>query len=146
MLQILLTMNSKSVRSSLAKNTNARLNRKKKAKAPNKGQEKRCVDHFRMLGQSEVFTPLGYIDLLTSEYIVEFKIYSKAKDALGQILCYSNFIRPRKKLLIVLFGKGLSTWKAYDLFVKVCLLYNVEVFKLSHNLKYSELKLYLTKK
>lgn len=139
-------MNLKSINSSLAKNTNARLKRKKKPKAPNKGQEKRCVDHFRELGQSEVPTPLGYIDLLTSEYIVEFKIYTKAKDALGQILCYSNFIKPRKKLLIVLFGKGLSTWKAYDLFVKVCLSYNVEVFKLSHNLKYSELKLYLSKK
>lgn len=130
----------------LAKNINARIKRKKKPKAPNKGQEKRCVDNFRELGQSEVLTPLGYIDLLTNDYIVEFKIYTKAKDALGQILCYSNFIRPQKKLLIVLFGKGLTTWKAYDVFVRVCLKYDVEVFKLSHNFKYAELKLLLSNK
>lgn len=139
-------MQPNSVNAALAKNVKAKLKRKRKPRTPNKGQEKRCVDNFRELGQSEVSTPLGYIDLLTKDYIVEFKIYTKAKDALGQILCYSNFIRPKKKLLIVLFGKGLSSWKAYDVFVRVCSIYNVEVFKLSHNLKYAELKLLLNEK
>lgn len=133
-------MKVKSVSDCLNQNINARLKRKKKPRAPNKGQEKRCVDNFRDLGESEVFTPLGYIDLMTNDYLVEFKIYTNAKDALGQILCYSHFIKTPRKLLIVLFGKGLSSWKAYDVFERVCSLYNVEVFKLSNNYKYSDLK------
>lgn len=113
---------------------------KRKKRTPNKGQEKRCVDNFRHLGQSEVETPLGYIDLLTDEYIIEFKIYSRAKDALGQIICYDHFIRGNKKKLIVLFGKGLSSWKGYTAFERVCALHDVEVFKLSSNYVYKKLK------
>jgi hypothetical protein len=131
-----------SINKQLAKNAKVRATRKKKAKAPNKGQEKRCVDNFRDLGASEVSTPLGFIDLVTDDYIIEFKIYSRAKDALGQILCYNHFIS-NKKLLIVLFGKGLVTWKAYTIFEKLCSLYNVEVFKLSNVHKYKDLKIKL---
>ncbi len=115
---------------------------KKKNRAPNKGQEKRCVDNFRHLGESEVETPLGYIDLLTKDIIVEFKIYTRAKDALGQVLCYNNFVK-RPRMLIVLFGKGLATWNGYTVFERVCAKYNVEVFKLSNNYRYTDLKKYL---
>jgi hypothetical protein len=135
-----------SLKNTLAKNAKARTTRVKKAKAPNRGQEKRCVDNFRHLGISEVLTPLGYIDLMTTDYILEFKVYTKAKDALGQILCYDHFIFPKRKLLIVLFGKGLSTWKGYDVFERLCSLYNVNVFKLSHVAKYNELKLLISNK
>lgn len=132
----------KSVRLQELANAASRIKRKpkKKKKAPNKGQEKRCVDNFRHLGQSEVETPLGYIDLLTKDYIIEFKIYTRAKDALGQVLCYDHFIRGNKKKLIVLFGKGLSTWKGYAAFERVCAIYDVEVFKLSSNHVYKKLK------
>jgi len=132
-----------SPRQQLLANALIKAKKPRKIKTPNKGQEKQCVDNFRHLGKSEVKTPLGYIDLVTQKYIVEFKIYTNAKEALGQILCYSYFFNPPKKLLIVLFGKGLSTWKGYDVFEKICCLYDVEVFKLSHNLKYTELKIRL---
>lgn len=131
-----------------AKRRNTYKNKRKKnshlvtKKHSNKGQEQRCVNNFKHLGKSEVETPLGYIDLLTTDYIVEFKIYKNAKDALGQILCYSNF-HPRKKKLVVLFGKGLATWKAFSIFERVCALYDVEVFKLSHSSRYKELKIKL---
>jgi len=114
--------------------------KKKKGKTPNKGQEKRCVDNFRHLGISEVETPLGYVDLITKDYLIEFKVYTGAKAALGQVLCYSHFMRPKRKLMIVLFGKGLSSWKGYAAFERVCAIYDVEVFKLSHNHKYKDLR------
>lgn len=136
----------KPINKQLLSNASIKAKRIKKAKAPNRGQEKRCVDNFRHLGISEVLTPLGYIDLMTTDYIVEFKIYTKAKDALGQILCYDHFIFPKRKLLIVLFGKGLSTWKAYNVFEALCVLYNVEVFKLSNVAKYTQLKSKLSNK
>lgn len=112
---------------------------KKKAKKPNKGQEKRCVDNFRHLGKSEVETPLGYIDLLTDEYIIEFKHYTGAKAALGQVLAYSEFVK-RKKKMVVLFGKGLGSWKAYKTFERVCAKFDVEVYKLSASCHYAPLK------
>lgn len=135
-------MPPKSPRTQVLKNARRRtLNKsKKKVKKPNKGQEKRCVDNFRHLGLSEVETPLGYIDLLTKDYLVEFKIYTRAKDALGQVLCYDNFIFPKRKKMIVLFGKGLHSWKGYSSFERVCALYNVEVYKLSSNHRYAPLK------
>lgn len=114
--------------------------KKKKTKRPNKGQEKRCVDNFRHLGVSEVETPLGYIDLVTNEYVIEFKVYTGAKAALGQILCYSHYVRPKRKLMVVLFGKGITSWKGYKEFERVCALYDVEVFKLSHSTKYKDLR------
>jgi hypothetical protein len=126
-------------RKQILSNASKRAKRKKKKKTPNKGQEKRCVDNFRHLGQSEVETPLGYIDLLTKDYIVEFKIYTRAKDALGQILCYDEFIKGRKRL-IVLFGKGLCSWKGKVLFQRVCAKYNVELFCLSNNYVYKNLR------
>ena len=97
------------------------------------------MDNFRHLGHSEVKTPLGYIDLLTDEYIVEFKEYKSAKGALGQVLCYHHY-HPRRKMMVVLFGKGLATWKGYAQFEKICALHNVEVFKLSNNYRYKDLR------
>jgi len=130
-----------SLRIRMLKNAKRRVKNKvnSKCKKPNKGQEKRCVDNFRHLGESEVETPLGYIDLLTDKYIVEFKHYSGAKGALGQVLAYSHFVK-RKNKMIVLFGKGLSTWKAYPIFERVCASYNVQVYKLSASVYYQPLK------
>lgn len=133
-----------SVRTRQLKNAKRRKPRKRKKRA-NKGREARCVAHFEHLGETEVPTPIGYIDLLNDEFLVEFKYYSDAKGALGQVLCYSHFKkRPRK--LIVLFGKGLATWKAYEHFERICAIHDVEVFKLSNNMRYAELKKLLTKR
>jgi len=130
-----------SVRTHMLKNAKRRVANKpkKKGKKPNKGQEKRCVDNFRHLGLSEVETPLGYIDLLTNKYLVEFKHYTGAKAALGQVLAYSHFIK-RKRKMVVLFGKGLSTWKAFPAFERVCAVYDVEVYKLCGSAHYGPLR------
>lgn len=124
----------------MLKNAKRRLKNKskKKGRRPNKGQEKRVVDYFRHLGKSEVETPLGRIDLLTDKCIIEFKKYDGAKSALGQVLTYNHFV-PREYKIVVLFGRGLSTWKGYDQFVKVAATFDVHVFKLSASCHYKPL-------
>lgn len=51
----------------------------------------------------EVETPVGRIDLLNKDSIIEIKRFSQWKDALGQILSYGMFY-PLKKKVIYLFG------------------------------------------
>lgn len=51
----------------------------------------------------EVETPAGFIDLLTSNRIIELKAVSNWKHALGQILSYSIYY-PEKEKFIYLFG------------------------------------------
>ena len=128
-----------SVRTQMLKNAKRRKGRTKRKKPSNKGREARVVSHFEHLGDTEVPTPIGYIDLLNKDFLVEFKYYTDAKGALGQVLCYSHF-RPRPRRMIVLFGKGLATWKAYEHFERICAIHNVEVFKLSNNYRYKDLK------
>jgi hypothetical protein len=41
-------------------------------------------------GQTEVWTPVGYIDVLTHMYIIEIKRCKHWKHALGQLLCYNK--------------------------------------------------------
>lgn len=100
--------------------------------------EHTVVKNFMDCGKVEVETALGRIDLETPYYIVEFKNYKTAKGALGQILIYSHFVK--KKKVIVLFGKGLSTWSKYTLFERLCLKYNVTVYKLCYTRQYKDLK------
>jgi hypothetical protein len=50
-------------------------------------------------GEIEVETPCGYIDLLTSDSIIEIKNFYNWKYALGQILAYSNFYTEHKKVI-----------------------------------------------
>ena len=129
-----------SVRTQVLKNAKRRVSRKSKRKVhrPNKGQEKRVVNYFRHLGKSEVKTPLGRIDLLTDKFLLEFKVYGNAKEALGQVLTYSHY-HPRKYKMVVLFGRGLATWKGYNEFVKVAAEYDVHVYKLSASCHYRAL-------
>ena len=100
--------------------------------------EHTLVKNFITCGAIEVETPMGRIDLETSKYIVEFKNYKNAKAALGQILIYSHFVNKEK--VIVLFGKGLATWTKYKLFERLCIKYNVTVYKLCYTRQYKELK------
>lgn len=50
-------------------------------------------------GEIEVETPCGYIDLLTSDSIIEIKTFYNWKHALGQILAYGNFYTGYKKII-----------------------------------------------
>lgn len=55
-------------------------------------------------GKREVHTPVGYVDLVTDEMIVECKKARDHKHAVGQILAYSQFF-PNHQKAIYLFGE-----------------------------------------
>lgn len=54
-------------------------------------------------GIKELKTPVGFIDLLTKDKIIEIKEFTNWKCALGQILSYGEFY-PEQQKIIVLFG------------------------------------------
>lgn len=56
--------------------------------------------------QKEVQTEIGRIDLLTDEYIFEFKQVKKWKEGLGQLLVYSHYYPDRHKVLCLV---GMAT-------------------------------------
>lgn len=60
--------------------------------------------HHKYGGKREVKTPVGYIDLLTDNYIIEVKETNCWKSAVGQILCY-DFYKTGRSKVIALFGK-----------------------------------------
>ena len=60
--------------------------------------------HHNYGGEREVYTPVGRIDLLTDEYIVEVKESKCWKHAIGQVLCYDQY-KPGRQKVIALFGK-----------------------------------------
>lgn len=55
-------------------------------------------------GEREVWTPVGYIDLLTKRILIEVKNSKNWKAALGQVLVYGQHY-PKRKKRIHLFGK-----------------------------------------
>lgn len=55
--------------------------------------------------ETEVETPVGKIDLLTLDEIIEIKIMRKWKHAVGQILCYKTYY-PTHGMRIYLFGNS----------------------------------------
>jgi hypothetical protein len=69
----------------------------------------------------EVKTDFGYIDLLTKTDIIEIKIASKWKNALGQILAYGEYY-PNHKKWIYLFDDEKD-----DKVITFCSKFNVEV-------------------
>lgn len=64
--------------------------------------ERKIQDTFG--GEKEVTTPVGRIDVLTEDEIIEIKEVSQWKNAVGQILCYATYYPDHQKH-IVLFGK-----------------------------------------
>jgi predicted house-cleaning noncanonical NTP pyrophosphatase (MazG superfamily) len=54
-------------------------------------------------GETEVFTPVGRIDILTQSEVIEVKIAKNWKSALGQVKSYGKFY-PKHRLRIHLFG------------------------------------------
>lgn len=61
----------------------------------------------KLNGETEVLTPIGAIDVLTSKEIIEVKRVKNWKAALGQVLAYGYFY-PSHQKRIHLFGKAHS--------------------------------------
>ena len=55
-------------------------------------------------GEREVKTPVGYVDLVTDEMIIECKIAKDWKHSFGQIEAYSKFF-PNHEKALYLFGE-----------------------------------------
>ncbi len=77
----------------------------------------------KLNGQIEIETPIGFIDLITSDEIIEIKDFVNWKHAVGQIQTYS-FFYPNKKKIIYLFGKDFS---ASELIENICATHQIEV-------------------
>lgn len=80
-------------------------------------------------GQIEVRTPIGVIDLLTEDCVIEVKNAANWKAALGQVLSYSEF-HPEKKRVIALFS---ATVNDTDIIRQICKKYSVEVMFIDNN-------------
>lgn len=77
----------------------------KSKKKPSEGTESRiCKRLKKELGAlSEVYTPSGYIDLLTEAAVIEVKVADKWKDGIGQLQAYQVYYPTHSKRLH-LFG------------------------------------------
>jgi hypothetical protein len=68
----------------------------------------------RELGaDAEVQTPVGFIDLLTDTKLIEIKVASDWKHAVGQLICYSEFY-PDRDLWLYLFDCDLENQELID--------------------------------
>jgi hypothetical protein len=67
-----------------------------------KGIQRRLA--VKLNGETEVSTPVGSIDLVTSTEIIEIKNVNEWKSALGQVLAYGYFFQAHRKR-VYLFGK-----------------------------------------
>lgn len=87
--------------------------------------EKDIRDHLHSIlgGFKEVATESGRIDLVTDTEIIEVKNIKGWKEAIGQILVYSEYY-PNHKKRIHVFGKNLRSLKHIE---KVCDRYKISV-------------------
>ena len=74
-------------------------------------------------GETEVFTEMGYIDLLTDDKLIEIKEYSKWKNTSGQLMAYS-FEYPDSLKIMYLFNVGDQKTKYIK---KICKKYNIKL-------------------
>ena len=61
--------------------------------------------HKKLGGKIEVKTPVGRIDLLTDDKLIEIKKYKNWLHGMGQLIGYSNFY-PKKEKMLYLFNVG----------------------------------------
>ena len=80
--------------------------------------------HRELGGTIEEKTPVGYIDLLTDDQIIEIKEIDNWKQAMGQLLCYANF-HPSKQKRLHLFNSADSTDK--EIIEDICSKFEIEV-------------------
>jgi hypothetical protein len=76
--------------------------------------------------ETEIKTLAGYIDLLSDDYIIEIKEFSKWKHALGQILSYAKFY-PLKVKKIYLFDYENKNTDEIDLIKQIYADYNISL-------------------
>lgn len=75
-------------------------------------------------GTIEEKTPVGYIDLLTDDHIIEIKDIVNWKQAMGQLLSYAKFHSSKKKRLHLFNSKE---YPDKEMIEYVCSDYNIEV-------------------
>jgi hypothetical protein len=86
----------------------------------------------RIGGTIEYHLPaIGYIDLLTDEYIIELKSRNAWKGALGQLLVYSHFLSNKKLILALFNDRRQGTPSSESLYV--CKTVNVGVWFYHHD-------------
>lgn len=73
----------------------------------------------------EVQTEVGRIDLLTGQFIFEFKQVKKWKEGLGQLLVYSDYYPKHQKVLYLI---GLTSDSYMELIKQHCNRFDVMVF------------------
>jgi hypothetical protein len=88
------------------------------------GVEKEIQDrlHKQLGGEIEVCTEFGYIDLLTTNELIEIKESSNWKHGVGQLLAYGVFYK-NHRLRLHLFGTDYVSNSIYDF----CRTYNITV-------------------
>lgn len=80
--------------------------------------------HHKLGGRIEVETEFGFVDLLTTKYIIEIKHYDNWKYAIGQLAAYSHEY-PNKKKVMYLFDVPENN--KIDRIRKVCSNYDINV-------------------
>lgn len=75
-------------------------------------------------GSIEEETPVGFIDLLTDDEIVEIEEISMWKESMGELLCYAKF-HPTKRKRLHLFNS--STCNQKDIIERICCKYDITV-------------------
>lgn len=79
-------------------------------------------------GQKEVVTPAGKIDILTPDRVIEIKNVKNWKEAIGQIIVYSDYY-PSHQRVVYFFGTVHTASK--DLIQKHCAKLNIEAIFIS---------------
>lgn len=97
----------------------------------------------RLNGTIEVPVPIGYIDVVTSDTIIEVKLIDEWKAALGQLIVYSIFYPEHRRRLHLLYASN-SNITRYKLLLEYVLnKLNIEVeFELLQEIDYVEKDLY----
>lgn len=81
-------------------------------------------------GDTEVETPVGFIDVLSDTEVIEVKYYKKWKHGLGQVLAYQSFYPRLEKRLHLFAHKGdLDTGEIFAFAKSVCDEFSVVTFE-----------------
>lgn len=80
--------------------------------------------NLSLQGQIEVATPVGYIDILTENLVIEVKRWRDWKAGLGQVIAY-GFFYPQRERRLHLFGNPPKE-KRWDI-ERICLASHVSV-------------------
>lgn len=82
--------------------------------------------------QKEVLTPLGKIDVLTPNYLIEVKHIRDCVKAIGQVIAYGSYFPKHDKLILVFGIETDSDKKKYREFECVCREQNIVTLDISN--------------